>query len=345
MANVSPATVSNVMNGRRPDNDEIAQRVKKATEVLGYHPTRAAANLRSGKVPIIAVLVPEIENPFFSSVVGNVEALAGENGYEIIVASSGEDETTEASRLKAMLAWQPAGLFVIPTRDDFPSRKLVEASGVPYVVIDRTSKPLFADAVSVDNRSAGRLAVNHLVDIGCQRILIAASSLSTNNMHERCAGAQEAARARGLGKYQIQIFEAGTSHPNATEILVQYLSRDKRPDAILAMTNKLTLNALSATIANEIVIPEDLALVGFDDYEWMSARKTPITAISQPVISIVEAAWRQLSHRIAGDEGMPISVAFECELHERASTLGFHPSYSAISERDGTSRIRGSPKK
>lgn len=343
-AKVSTATVSNVMNGRRSDNDEIAQRVKKAAEALGYHPTRAAANLRSGKVPIIAVLVPEIENPFFSSVVGNVEALAGENGYEIIVASSGEDETTEASRLKAMLAWQPAGLIVIPTRDDFPSQKLVEANGVPYVVVDRTSKTVFADTVSVDNRSAGRLAVDHLLDIGCQKILIAASSLSTHNMHERCAGAQETVRARGLRQDQVQIVEAGTSYPNATEVLGQHLSSDKRPDAILAMTSILTLSALSATIANEIGIPKDLALVGFDDYAWMSARKTPITAISQPIIEIVEAAWRQLSHRIAGDEGMPIPMAFECVLYERASTLGFHPSDSAISERDVTSRIRGSPK-
>lgn len=343
LASVSPATVSNVMNGRRPDNDEIAQRVKKAAEVLGYSPSRAAANLRSGKVPIVAALVPEIDNPFFSSIVGNIEALAGENGYELIVASSSEDETTEASRLKAMLAWQPAGLFVIPTHDDFPSRKLIEESGVPYVVIDRTSKTLFADTVSVDNRSAGRFAVDHLLDIGCQKILIAASSLSLNNMQERCAGAQETAWARSLRQDQVRIVEAGSCYPDATEVLSQYLSSDKRPDAILAMTNTLTLSALSATIANEIVVPKDLALVGFDDYEWMSARKTPITAVSQPIVKITEAAWRQLSHRVLGDEGMPIPVTFECELHERASTLGFRPTDSVASKRSVNSDIRGSP--
>ncbi|NNK16622.1 MAG: LacI family DNA-binding transcriptional regulator [Sulfitobacter sp.] len=343
MASVSPATVSNVMNGRRPDDDEIAQRVKKAAEVLGYSPTRAAANLRSGKVPIVAALVPEIDNPFFSSIVGNIEALAGENGYELIVASSSEDETTEASRLKAMLAWQPAGLFVIPTHDDFLSRKLVEESEVPYVVIDRMASTLFADVVSVDNRAAGRLAADHLLDVGCQNILIAASSLSIHNMTERCAGAQEIAWARGLRQDQVRIVEAGSCHPDATEVLSQYLSSDKRPDAILAMTNKLTLSAVSAIIANEVAIPRDLALVGFDDYEWMSARKTPITAVSQPIVQIVEAAWRQLSQRIEGDEGMPIPVTFECGLHERASTLGFRPTDIVDSKRSVNSDIRGSP--
>lgn len=343
-ASVSPATVSNVMNGRRPDNDEIAQRVKKAAEVLGYRPTRAAANLRSGTVPIVAALVPEIENPFFSSIVGNIEAIAGENGYELIVASSGEDEITEASRLNAMLAWQPAGLFVIPARDDFPNRKLVDSSGVPYVVIDRTSKSLVADTISVDNRSAGRMSMEHLLDVGCEKILIAASSLSTYNMHERCEGAREAALARGLRQDQIRIVEAGRSFPNATEVLGQYLSNDKRPDAILAMTNTLTLSALAATIANEIVIPEDLALVGFDDYEWMIARKTPITAMSQPIASMVQAAWRQLLHRIAGDDGLPIPVAFECELQARASSRGFRRKVQAGSENDVGTQIRGSPK-
>lgn len=320
-AGVSPGTVSNVMNRRRATDDEIAQRVKQAARDLGYQPDRAASNLRLGKARVVAVLVPEIDNPFFSKIVAEIESLAQDEGFELFVGSSGENEEVEASRLAAMMAWRPVGVIVIPTTDSFANHQLITATGTPFVVVDRTTNHLIADTVSVNNRLAGMMAFDHLADLGIRKVLIVASSLKTHNMRERCDGALSAAAAHGLN--QIEIVELGADYQLGSEILYTRLTEPDRPEAILAMTNMLTLSTLSAAVTHGISIPEHLALLGFDDYAWMLVRKTPITAVSQPLTEIAEAAWTRLKERIAGDSGPPQSICFDCQLNLRASTLGF----------------------
>ncbi len=342
-AKVSTATVSNVMNGRRSTDDEIARRVKKAAKALGYQPTRSAANLRSGKSPVVAVIVPEIDNPFFSAIVANIEVLAGEKGYELIVSSSGEDEDTELSRLRAMLAWQPSGLIAIPAEDEFANRQLAIESGVPYVIIDRTAESLVTDTVAVDNRQAGRKAFDHLAELGCERLLVVASSFEKHNIRERCAGVREAAEERGSATIKMEFVEAGYYYANAAELLTRRLARSPRPDAILATTNALTLSTLSAAIANDLAIPDEVALLGFDDYEWMIARKTAITTISQPITLMAQAAWSQIEARMSGDDSAPVSLVLECELIPRASTLDFRSICDPTADGPATTRIRGSP--
>lgn len=340
-ARVSPATVSNVMNRRRSTEDEIAKRVKKAVNDLGYQPHRAAANLRSGKAQIVAVLVPEIENPFFAEIVAAIECLARDDGFELIIGSSGEDEAVEASRLAAMLAWRPVGMIVIPADDAFANYRQIAAEGTPCVIVDRTSDRLIADTVSVNNRSAGAMALDHLAGLGCRKLLIAASSLKIHNMRERCEGARATATARDL--HAVDIVEAGPDYRVASEILRDRLAGPDRPDAVLAMTNVLTLSALSAAAALGISIPDDFALLGFDDYEWMLARKTPVTAVSQPTTEIVEAAWVRLTERMAGDDGAPQSICFDCQLTPRASTLGFGAGGLATEIAQDLVKIQGSP--
>ena len=128
--------------------------------------------LRSGEAKIIAVVVPDLDNPFFTSVVSAVEQCLGPEAYEVIVASSHGEEEDEKSRLKAILAWRPAGLIVIPCSDDFPGRELIESSKTPYVIADRVTGNLSADTVSVDNEGAGAIGARHLIDLGHKDILM-----------------------------------------------------------------------------------------------------------------------------------------------------------------------------
>ena len=332
-ARVSPATVSNVVNRRRSTDDAIGRRVLAAVKELGYQPHRAAANLRSGKASVVAVIMPEIENPFFMAIVSALEALACDAGYELIVASSNEDEETEASRMAAILAWRPVGVIAIPTVDVFHARKLIEASDTPYVVLDRTSEELYCDTVCVDNRGAGEAIVDHLAEIGCRDLMIVASSLKTLNMRERCDGTRNAAQAHGFRA--VKIVEAGKDYMIASDLLRDKLDGADLPDAIVAMTNPLTLSTLSATTQLGIRIPGDLALVGFDDYEWMLARATPVTGVFQPVNQIAEAAWSCLTARIAGSQEQLQSIRFDCELFPRTSTTGFKPASRIANNRMG----------
>lgn len=139
LAGVSPATVSNVLTRRKPVSPSLAAKVEAAVETLKYRADPLASMLRSGDARIVAVLAPDLDNPFFTSIVSAVEQQIGASSYEVIVASSHGDEATEHSKLRAMLAWRPAGLVVVPCSDRFPSRALVETSQTPYVIADRVT--------------------------------------------------------------------------------------------------------------------------------------------------------------------------------------------------------------
>ncbi len=126
MAGVSPATVSNVLTGRKRVSAKLVKKVEAAVKALDYRADPRASMLRSGEAKIIAVVVPDLDNAFFTSVVSAVEQCLGPEAYEVIVASSHGEEEVEQSRLKAILAWRPAGLIVIPCSDAFPGRDLIE---------------------------------------------------------------------------------------------------------------------------------------------------------------------------------------------------------------------------
>ena len=131
MAGVSPGTVSNVLTGRKRVSAKLVKKVEAAVKALDYRTDPRASMLRSGEAKIIAVVVPDLDNPFFTSVVSAVEQCLGPESYEVIVASSHGEEEDEKSRLKAILAWRPAGLIVIPCSDDFAGRQLIESPKPP----------------------------------------------------------------------------------------------------------------------------------------------------------------------------------------------------------------------
>jgi len=247
-----------------------------------------------------------------------VEQCLGPEAYEVIVASSHGEEEVEKSRLKAIRAWRPAGLVVIPCSDHFPGRELIESSRTPCVIADRVRDNLTADTVSADNQDAGAIGARHLIDLGHRDILIAASSLSLANIRQRCSGAAEAMRSRGLPEPAIVDF--GFSIDEASAMLSKRFDENPPPTAIQALTNFTTLSVLTALAERGLRMPHDISLIGFDDYAWMRARATPLTAIFQPVREMGRAVWETLSARIKGDLTTAKHVLLPCELRVRAST-------------------------
>lgn len=318
LAGVSPATVSNVLTGRKAVSPELARKVEAAVKALDYRADPLASMLRSGDAKIVAVLVPDLDNPFFTSIVSAVEQCLGQDAYEVIVASSHGDEAVEQSKLKAMLAWRPAGLIVIPCSDAFPGRTLVEASKTPYVIADRVTDTSSADTVSIDNEEAGRLAAQHLIALGHREILIAATSLSLANIRQRCEGARQAFRSHGLP--EPDIIELGFASEPESPKLTEWFQTNGAPLAIQALTNATTLRALSTIAALGLKLPMDISLIGFDDYTWMRARATPLSAVAQPVQAMGRLLWERLSARIKGDASPVKHVLLPCDLIIRDST-------------------------
>jgi LacI family transcriptional regulator len=250
--------------------------------------------------------------------VSAVEQCVGEDSYEVIVASSRGQEPTERAKLKAILAWRPAGLIVIPCADGFSSRDIIEASQTPYVIADRAVDRPGADTVSINNEEAGALAAQHLIERGHRDILIAASSLQLANIRQRCAGAREAARSHGAP--EPAVVELGLAIDAACKRLSLWFDQNPPPTAIQALTNFTTLSVLTTMAERGLRIPGDISLIGFDDYAWMSARATPLTAICQPVREMGRTLWERLSARIKGDRSPLTHIKIPCELRIRAST-------------------------
>lgn len=318
LAGVSIATVSNVFSGSKPVNAELRERVERAARELSYHVDRAASQLRSGQAKVVGVLVPDLDDVFFTSLVSRLEVKAREDGYDVIVASSRDDAELERSRLRALLGWRPSGLVAVPCTDTVPEILADEAHRLPMVLADRVvSEGAFADTVTIDNREAGEIAARHLVAMGHRDVVIAASHLSFAPIRERVRGADTFLR-QAAGR-PATVVELGSNGQRGSEIFQNWLDRHARPTAVLALTNVTTLAVLSALAARRIDIPEQVSIIGFDDYAWMSARKTALTAIRQPVDEMAGAIWDRLRARIGGDDAAPRPIQFNTSLQVRDS--------------------------
>lgn len=331
LAGVSTATVSNVLNARRSVAPELAARVQAAVAELGYIADLGASRLRSRRSRVAGLLVPDLANPFFGTLAALLEEAARRDGYDLLIVSSGDDPQQETTRLRALLTWRPAGIIVVPCDDRLGGRAMAEAAGVKLVAADRIPAGRPLDVIAVDNRSAAAEVAHHLIAAGRRHILVVASRASISNVAERCAAAREVAAAAGA---TLEVIEVGFTLADSRACLGRRLAAPNLPDALFTLNNVATLGALGALDAAGLRVPQDVALVGFDDQEWMHVTSPPLSAVCQPVAALGHAAWTRLLARIAGDDSPPLEVRLACTLEIRASSLPARPA-PAPRERQG----------
>jgi DNA-binding LacI/PurR family transcriptional regulator len=319
LAGVSTATVSNVFSGRKPVNVDLQKSVQKAAKSLGYQVDRAASHLRSGRTRVIAVLVPDLTDTFFATIVTGLETMAYEQGYDVIVASSRNERSVERSRMRALLAWRPAGFIVVPCSKDIPAELIAIRDEIPMVLVDRVAtKNAIADTVTINNRDAGEVAARHLLELGHKDIVLAVSDLSFPPIKERSEGASSLIK-KYIGR-KPTVLELSSDNERGSRIFASWLERSEIPSAVIAFTNVTSLSVLSALVDHKIEIPERTSMVAFDDYAWMAARKTGLTAIRQPAGEIAAAAWIRLMFRIENGNGAgPYATILSTSLVVRAS--------------------------
>ncbi|MEM8950595.1 MAG: LacI family DNA-binding transcriptional regulator [Pseudomonadota bacterium] len=319
-ARVSTATVSHVFSGKKHVNDKLAKRVRRAADDLGYAVDRVASQLRSGRARVIAVLVPDLEDLFLNRFVSCIEARAESAGYEVIVSCSRNDPALEMSRLRALMAWRPAGVVAIPCRDSFPNELNGEFAGTPIVGADRI-RPGDAtfDTVTIDNFSSGRKTAEHLIAKGARSILVVTSMVDLFTAKERVRGAREVVdETEGA---TLSVLEIGAEPTAGAERLSAWLASHPKPDAIVGLTNVTTLAALSTLAKAGLEAPDDMLLIGFHDSLWMTARKKPVTTVAQPVDEVARCAWDRLTLRMAGEAAPVQNIMLSSTLIERASTM------------------------
>lgn len=317
-AGVAPATVSNVLTGRRPVAESRRQAVLAAVEALGYEPNYLAASLRLNRSRSVGVVVPDLTNPFFSALVRSIEDRAARDGYEILLVDSNEESERETSRVRALLARRIDGLIIAPTRDDISGIEL-NRTAPPVVLIDRGLDAVGRDSVGVDNVAASRVGCEHLIALGHENIALLVTDLGLANVRDRVEGYRAAMAAAGLAGRE-RIIVGSVTVEGIRAAVMQALHAAPAPTAIFATAYVGTLGALQAIHACGLALPQQISLLGFDDFDWMTLLSPQISTLRQPIEDMANNAWRLLLARCDGQAAEPSRVRLPCTLEVRDST-------------------------
>ncbi|SDO32731.1 LacI family DNA-binding transcriptional regulator [Lentzea jiangxiensis] len=318
-AGVSNATVSNVLN--RPDVVAPAtrQRVLAVIEQLGFVRNESARQLRAGRSRVLAYVVLDAANPFFTDVARGVEDAAREAGFALFLCNSASDGGREREYLELLHEQRVEGILITPV--DAESALLAER-GTPVVLVDREASDGARCSVAVDDVLGGELAVTHLVENGHTRIAMIGGPLSIQQVRDRREGALRALTGAGLPADALTFLETRglqvAEGRGAGERLAG-LPASRRPTAAFCANDLLALGLLQSMTQQGLRVPDDLAVVGYDDIEFAAAAAVPLTSVRQPREELGRTAARLLLSENDADHEHR-HVKFQPELVVRAST-------------------------
>jgi len=315
-AGVSTATVSRVLANNAPIRPETRERVMQAIAALDYRPNLIARSLRAQKSAKIGLVVSDIRNPFFTAIGRAVEDTAYEQGYSVLMCNTDENPDKEKLYLNILHDENVAGVIFSPTQQ-FSTAAERFHSKIPFVIIDRNINTGESDMVLLDNVSAAYELASHLIENGYHKIAGLFGNASTTGK-ERQRGFQDALNKRGLSPTAVHFIEPRIKHgyEKAKELLAQV----ERPDAIFTSNSLLTAGAFQAIRDCNLNVPDEVALVGFDETTWGALVDPPITVIAQPTEEIGRTATELLFQRIAEPDRVPKTVILKGKMLVRGSS-------------------------
>lgn len=296
-AGVSTATVSRVLANKPHVREEVKERVLAVVKKLNYQPNRAAQNLRANTSKIIALVVADIENPFFQRVSRAVEDTAQELGYNVILCNTDEDPVKEKKCLDLLRVENIAGIIISPTLKGLKNHRETYSPDTPMVMIDRHVSNFDVDNVLIDNVSSAHRITTHLIEHGYRRIAGVFGSGSTTG-RERCEGFLKAIKDHNIKPIKELIAYVDAKEEKGFNAAMKLLRLQERPDAIFTSNSLLASGILQAIRKRHLSIPSDIAFSCFDDTSWAKLIEPPLTVIEQPTYEIGRTATELLIKRI-----------------------------------------------
>ena len=324
-AGVSTATAARALGSYGSVSQKARQRVLDAAEALSYRPNGLARSMITGLTQTLGVVVPDIENQFFSRSLRGIADVAHEHGSRVLVLNTDEDAESELQALAVLTERRVDGLVIAPT--DAADRSALEGvinSGIPVVLLDRTVRGLAADSVGIDNRAAAREATQRLVDLGHKDIALLTGAppelqprlsrpglrgverLTATTSGTRAAGYRDALEAAGLDPRADLVSAEGFRRQDAAAATQRLMSLPRPPTAVLALDSLLALGVLQGLRELGLRCPDDVSLIGFDDADWAEVISPPLTVVAQPVYELGAVAGRLLLERVGGIERGPV---------------------------------------
>ena len=300
-AGVSVATVSRALSGNGRVGQATRERIAEAVDRLGYQRNDLARSLHGGATGTIAVLVPDITNPFFPELVAGIQAVANERENLLLLCQTGEDATTAVRELRHLRRKRVDGVVLVGglAADDALAGAV---EGLPLVTVDRDTGVPGCWSVRADHRAGGRIATEHLVELGHERIAHIAGPERLSVAQERAAGYREALVSSGLEPDPSLVVHGDFGEAGGHEALRTLLRRRCEFSAVFCSNDLAAVGALRALDEAGFRVPEDVSLVGFDDIHLAGYLRPALTTVRQPIHELGRrAATLLLEHAVLGE--------------------------------------------
>jgi LacI family transcriptional regulator len=322
LAKVSTATVSYVINDTKPVQEATAQRVLAAMDELGYHPDARAQSLRRRKTHLIAVIVPDIAQPFYAKAVRGIEDSAFSMGYTTIVCNTQEEPEREASYTSLLLGRAVDGAIVAPASSGSNAvLERVDTEATPIVLVDRLNANINVDSVLSNHEEGAYIGTKHLLDRGYNHIAAVLGSPAASSTIERLAGHTKALLEHGVEIDESLIYWGRHRLVDGQRAASYFMSLDQKPDAVFVMGDMMAVGLLQELKRQRIEVGEDLGVVSFGDIELAPLTSPPLTAVAEFPYQIGVEACEMLLGRVnkGNAAGTPRIHRVAVELRERES--------------------------
>lgn len=294
-AGVSVATVSRALNGAPTVDPELATRAREAASRLGYRPNGIARSLRLRATDVLALIISDVANPFWTAVTRGVEDVAQRSGYSVLLCNADEDSTKEATYLRVAEQQRVAGVILSPHAAGSDVAPLARAH-IPLVVIDRPL-PERSDSVMVQSREGARVATEHLLDAGWSRPGCITGPEDAATAEERLEGYRAAVRARGVPERAVHVPFRQSGGAAGAALL---LDAPEPPDALFVANSQMCLGVLEELGRRGLRAGHDVGVITFDDAPWAPFTSPPMSVVAQPAYEVGSRAAQLLIARVQG---------------------------------------------
>ncbi|MGQ9631621.1 MAG: LacI family DNA-binding transcriptional regulator [bacterium] len=299
-AGVSINTVSRALNDKPDVSSRTRERILRIAKQLDYSPNYLAKSLVSKQTRTLGVIVTDNANPFYAQVIKGIEDVARRKGYNIILCNSDENPEREAEALRLLREKRVDGILITPVQRGRRYISDLRGLGIPFVLLNRHSKVAKTDYVINDNAYGASLAVGRLIEIGRRRIAYISGPPSVSSVRERLEGCRRALQDRGLSPRNLIVKHTNLKMEDGYLSMKRLLNLSSPPTGVFAYSDLLAIGAMKAIREEGLRIPEDIALVGYDDIEYAAFLEVPLTTVRQPRYRIGEEAANILIDKLEG---------------------------------------------
>lgn len=320
-AGVSVSTVSHVVNNSRAVSSEARVQVEQAMADLGYRPNALARSLRRQKTHSLGMIVPDNANPFFAEIARGIEDYGFDRGYSIILCNSDGNLQKQAAYVELLVERRVAGILFVAAGVSTELVHDLQLQRLPLVVIDREVPGVAVDTVQTNHYQGGQLATEHLLTLGHRRIACIAAGSDLSPSAERVTGYRDTLAAHGLPNDPDLVVLGDFQFESGYRATAQLLALPQPPTAVFACNDLMAVGCISAATALGLRVPDDLAVVGFDDIRLASFTNPPLTTIHQPKREIGRLAMEMLLARTNEPDAPPRRARLETRLVVRQSSV------------------------